>query len=662
VKGAIVLDGIVRQRGIARGAVAVLTVGLSALALLAVETNTRTAEATSHVRASEAVSDQWDEVFLHIAVEYEALTDYVDADSAVGRRPLASAIGSATPNLAWLERTDDADQAARARATRSSYAAYTQSLKLVVAAGTRRDSKAVELYADQASLSASTVRKQAVSNAAGQRRELVVYLAEVESRSAQSRVEAIALGALDCVLLAFCGLILLGYQRRTERQAKESTHRSLHDGLTGIPNRTLFADRLDAAVRLAERRGDRVGLLVLDLDRFKDVNDTLGHQQGDTLLCTVAERLAGTIRGSDSIARLGGDEFGILLQGVASEQETLEVAQRVLRALGRPVSLDGATVDVGCSIGAAIYPQHGRDPTELLKNADIAMYVAKRGHLGASVYSAEADHYTSNQLGLFGELRHAIETGELVLVYQPKVATSTGSVCGVEALVRWEHPTRGLLGPGEFISAAERSQLILPLTNYVIAAALDQLKEWVASGLRLPVSVNVDAMSLLDTEFPDRVAAMLAARETPADLLTLEITETAFISDGDRALTVLNRLRQMGVRLALDDFGTGYSAMAYLQQMPLHELKIDRRFITNLLDSRQDRAITRAVIDIAHALDMQVVGEGVEDGDTLGALRELKCDEAQGYFLCRPVPVPELMTWLAERAEETPSTRATADV
>jgi diguanylate cyclase (GGDEF)-like protein len=653
-----VLDGIVRHRGIARGAVAVLTVGLSALALLAVETNTRTAEATTHVRASEAVSDQWDEVFLHIAVEYEALTDYVKATSAVGRQPLKSSLGSATPNLDRLEHSGNARQAARAKATRSSYAAYTATLNVLIAAGNRGDHEAVNLLAEQAALSASTVRKQAVSNAAGQRRELVVYLSAVEASSDRARVAAIALGAADCVLLAFCGLILLGYQRRTERQAKDSAYRALHDGLTGIPNRTLFADRLDNAVRLAERRGESVGLLVLDLDRFKEVNDTLGHPQGDRLLCTVAERLTLAIRESDSVARLGGDEFGILLHGVASEHEALEVAHRVLKTVGRPVELDGATVDVGCSIGAAIYPQHGGDPTELLKNADIAMYIAKRGHLGASVYSADADHYTSDQLVIFGELRHAIEASELVLFYQPKLVTSTGSVTGVEALLRWQHPTRGLLGPQEFIAAAERSQLILPLTNYVIAAALDQLRNWIAGGLHLPISVNVDALSLLDREFPDRVQVMLTESRVPPELLTLEITETAFISDGDRALAVLNRLRQMGVRLALDDFGTGYSAMAYLQQMPLHELKIDRRFITNLLVSRQDRAITRAVIDIAHALDMHVVGEGVEDAATLDALRELKCDEVQGYVLCRPVPVPELMAWLANRTGGSPAQKA----
>ncbi|MDX6234719.1 MAG: hypothetical protein QOH68_3837 [Nocardioidaceae bacterium] len=636
-----------------------LTVGLSALALLAVETNARTADATTRVRASDEISDHWDAVSLNIAVEYEALIDYARPHSDLGSRPLTSALGSATSDLDWLARSEDADQVERATATKESYDAYTVSLERVLAVGNRHDLSAVELLAAQAALGASTVRKQAVSNAAAQRRALGLYLDAVEARSAKARVVAIALGASDCVLLGFCGLILFGYQRRTERQAKESTHRALHDGLTGIPNRTLFNDRLANALRLAERRGDQVGLLVLDLDRFKEVNDTLGHQQGDTMLCKIADRLTGVIRESDSVARLGGDEFGILLQNVGSEEKALEVAERVLKMVCRPVQLDGAIVDVGCSIGVAIFPQHGADPTELLKNGDIAMYVAKRGHLGASAYSVEADHFTSDQLVVSGELREAIDAGQLLFVYQPKVDTSTGAVSGVEALIRWQHPTRGLLGPVEFIPAAERSQLILPLTNYVIAQALGQLSEWVASGLRLPISVNVDALSLLDLTFPDRVSTMLLTSGAPAELLTLEITETAFISDGDRALTVLNRLRKMGVRLALDDFGTGHSAMAYLQKMPLHELKIDRRFITDLLVSRQDRAITRAVIDIAHALDMHVVGEGVENAATLDALRELKCDEAQGYFLCRPVAVPELMAWLDQRSDGLPAQRPT---
>lgn len=640
------LDRIVRRRGVARGAVAVLTVGLATLGVIAVQANTRTAEATKHVRAIEAVSDEWDAVFLHIAVEYEALADYLRADSAVGRLPLSSALGSAIPTLDKLAHSSDAGSA---KATRNAYDAYTESLRQVIKADKRGDPSAVELNAEAAALSASTVRKQAVSSSASKRLELLAYLKAVDRQNAQARTVAIVLGTTDGILLAFCGLILLGYQRRTEKQAEESAHRAMHDGLTGIPNRTLFGERLATATRLAERRGDRVGLLVLDLDRFKDVNDTLGHHQGDVLLCEVAKRLTGAIRASDSVARLGGDEFGILLENVASEEKVLEVAERVLAVVGKPVTLDGATVDVGCSIGAAIYPQHGDNPTELLKNADIAMYVAKRERLGASAYSVDADHNSSEQLVISSQLRHAIAAGELRFVYQPKVRTATKAVCGVEALIRWQHPTRGLLGPMEFVPLAERSQLILPLTNFVISSGLEQLKEWEAMGLRLPISVNVDALSLLDPTFPDRVATMLAASGVPAELLTLEITERAFLSDGDCALDVLSRLRGLGIRLALDDFGTGYSAMAYLQRMPLDELKIDRRFITDLPVSRQNRAIARAVIDLAHALDMQVVGEGVEDAATFDALRELRCDEAQGYFLCRPVPVPELMTWLSSQ-------------
>jgi diguanylate cyclase (GGDEF)-like protein len=648
---ATVLDRILRRRGVARSAVAGLTLGLSALALLAVETNARTSEATTRVRAIEAVSEQWDQLFLHVGVEYEALSDYLRADSAVGRLPLSSALGSATPSLVWLQRHGDAADAQRARAVGHSYDAYTESLRQLIAARDGGDPAAADLDAEQASLSASALRKQAVANASRKRTELNLYLAEVERRSATFRTAAIGLGAADCVLLVLCGLVLLGYQRRAESEARHSTHRALHDGLTGIPNRTLLVDRLECAVRLAKRQAGQVGLLLLDLDRFKEVNDTLGHQQGDALLCEVAERLAGAVRSSDTVARLGGDEFAVLLQGDVSEHAALDVAQRLLDVVRRPVTLEAATADVGCSIGAALYPQHGSDETELLKNADIAMYIAKRGHFGVSVYSADTDRHSWQQLAIFSELRHAIDSHELILLYQPKIRTSTGEVSGVEALVRWLHPTRGLLTPDEFIPAAERSELMIPLTDYVISAALDQAQGWVASGLHLPVSVNVGAVALLDESFPDRVAALLAGSGVPADLVTLELTETAFISDENCALIVLNRLRQLGIRLALDDFGTGYSAMAYLQKMPIQELKIDRRFITDLLTSRQNRAITRAVVEIAHALDMQVVGEGVEDAATLDALHDLECDQAQGFHLCRPITAPELLSWIAERPD-----------
>jgi diguanylate cyclase (GGDEF)-like protein len=656
------LDRILRYSGVARVAMASLALGLSGLALLAIRSTAPAPAETAQIRATLETKEHWDDVSVHVGRDVEALMSYPGARGSVPRPPLKPQLGSAATDLAWLQHHGDSGETSRARAFGRSYDAYAESLRQLLAADDHGSSDTVQVTAEQALLTASALRGKAADNADQYRTALNLDLEKVAPHRATLHAAAIALGSADLLLLTVCGLIFVGYRRHADRQAEQSTYRAMHDGLTGIPNRTLFVDRLDGAVRQAQQHGTQVALLLLDLDRFKEVNDTLGHQHGDRLLTEVALRLSQAVRVGDTVARIGGDEFAILLEGDASEAAALLVAQRVLEVVCHPVSLDGVTADVGCSIGAAVYPQHGDDQTELLKNADIAMYVAKRGHLGVSVYSFDADQFSSGQLVILGELRYAIDTGELVLFYQPKVVTSTGAVCGVEALVRWQHPTRGLLGPNEFIPAAERSDLILPLTDYVISAALDQVSEWRAGGLRLPVAVNVGAVAFLDSLFPDRVGALLAESGVPADLITLEITETAFISDEESALSVLDRLRLLGVRLSLDDFGTGYSAMAYLQRMPLQELKIDRRFITDLLTSRQNRAITRALIQIAHALDMHVVGEGVEDAATLDALRELGCDQAQGYHLCRPIPAAALTAWLAERSNSLPSQDASTYV
>ena len=641
------LDHLLRRRGIARAAVAVLTIGLAALAVLAVWTNARAVRTTERIRTIQAAGGHWDRVFLHVATEYEALADYVGANSTVGRQPLASAVGSADADLAWLAHSPDAHRVVTVEA---SYRTYTESLRQVIAAGNRGDRAAVRLYADQATLSASTTRKLSAAGSAMHSRELARYLTQVDRESRRLRVTAIGLGSADVALLALCALILLGYQRRIERQAADSSYRALHDGLTGIPNRTLFGERLDAEVVTSARTGTGFGLLLLDLDRFKEVNDTLGHQHGDTLLCEVADRLSTVVRSNDIVARLGGDEFAILLPGLGAERDALDVADRIRQALTLPVQLDSATVEVDCSVGVAIHPRHGSDPAELLKHADIAMYVAKRDRLGTSVYSPDADQHSTDALALGRELRQALGSDELVLHYQPKADAINGRVTGVEALVRWQHPVRGQLLPGDFIPLAERNRLIVPLTDEVIGKALDQVRDWLAEGLRMPVAVNLDAVSLLDPQFPDRVDEQLRRTGVPPRMLTLEITENGFLSDAEAALTGLYRLRELGVRLALDDFGTGYSAMGYLQRMPLDELKIDRRFITHLTTAPQDRAIAAAVIGLAHALQMEVVAEGVEDAAALVALGELDCDQVQGYHLCRPVPVQDLRRWLDGRA------------
>jgi diguanylate cyclase (GGDEF)-like protein len=637
-----VAQRIVGSRGIARVAVAGLTVGLFALVVLSLQNVTRTAQTTSYVRAMAALSDHWFQVSEDVGVEYEALNDYLRADSDVGRAPLRYAPGSASNDLAWLRAHAEAQEAPRVRSLQGSYDAYSGSLRQVLAAGERGDRAGVQLAAQQAGLGASSLRKQAVQNAAREREGLDAYLAQVEVGNERTRRAEMVIGLVDAVLLLASGLVLLGHQRRTERQARESIHRALHDELTGIGNRALFTERLDACTGSA----GRAGLLLLDLDRFKEVNDTLGHHQGDLLLREVAARLCQVIRPGDTVARLGGDEFAVLLPG-ADEHAAVQVGRRILEVLHRPVDLGGTRVDVGCSIGVALQPRHGVDSTELLKNSDIAMYTSKRGHLGVSVYDPGDDHHSSTQLTIFAELRDALETGQLVLYYQPKVDTSTGRLCGAEALLRWQHPTRGLLGPQEFIPAAERSELIVPITDEVIAMALRQAREWADLCLVLPVSVNVATPSLRDLGFPHRVSVLLDEYGLPPDRLTLEITETALISDEEAALVTLNQLRALGVRVSLDDFGTGYSSMAYLQRLPLTELKIDRRFITDLLRSPRDQVITRAVIEIAHALDLHVVGEGVEDAATLAALRELRCDEAQGYHICRPMPPDRVVDWAA---------------
>jgi diguanylate cyclase (GGDEF)-like protein len=635
-------------RRLARLALTVLTLGLAALGLLAVDATTRTATASAEIRAMADVGDRWDEFFLQVGVEYEALSDYLRANSAEGRSPLRSAVGGASGTLDWLQQHGSAEDSAHARSIAASYEAYTDSLHQVMDAHDRGDPKASTFYAEQASLSAAALRKQAVANAAAKRAELGRYLLRLERLSRMIQVVTTVIAVLDGLLLAACALILIGHQRSTERQASSSAFRALHDALTGLPNRAYLLDRLESA--LGADRGPQTGrvvLLLLDLDGFKDINDGLGHHLGDALLAKIARRVHRVATDSTTtVARLGGDEFAVLLDH-SSLTAALLLAERIRDEVRRPVVLNGLTAQVGCSIGVAVHPEHGASATELLKSADIAMYHAKHRRLGVSVFSTEGNEHTTDRLVLLSELRGALEAErEVVLHYQPKVHAERGVVCGAEALVRWHHPTRGLLVPGEFMPAAERSDLIIPLTDRVLAIACAQIASWSAEGLVLPVSVNVSVAALIDRGFPRRVADLLAHHDLPPDLVTLEITETALMADHAQTRETLTRLHDLGVELSLDDFGTGYSSLQHLT-LPLQELKIDRQFVTHMTTSPQSHAIARAVVDVAHDLGLRVVGEGVEDTATLEALRRLGCDEVQGYQLCRPVPAPELTAWLA---------------
>lgn len=433
---------------------------------------------------------------------------------------------------------------------------------------------------------------------------------------------------------------------------EEVTHSATHDTLTGLPNRMLFADRATQALAVARRDASQPAVLMIDLDRFKEVNDTLGHLRGDLLLIQVAQRLSTLLRAGDTIARFGGDEFTILLSDGGSEAG-IEVAARIGRAMEPAFCLDGTSVSIEASIGIAVCAPDGSTLEELLRQADIAMYKAKADRSGFAHYAQCNGDGSPDRLTLLGELRQALDCEELVLYYQPQVAVSTGKLLGVEALVRWQHPTRGVLGPDEFIPLAEGSTLIKRVTRFVLDTALHDCHTWLAQGRRIPVAVNVSARSLCDPDFPTIVSDRLAAADVPADLLTIELTEGTIMAYPGVALKILQELRAIGVGLSVDDYGTGYSSLAYLKNLPVNELKIDREFVKTLTDDTDGAIIVRNAAALGHALGLTVVAEGVEDETTLTALNNIDIDVAQGFHVGLPMPEELFHRWLAERTDDT---------
>ena len=427
-------------------------------------------------------------------------------------------------------------------------------------------------------------------------------------------------------------------------------HDSRHDSLTGLANRAHFqrtlAERLDA--------GGTAGaaVLLMDLDRFKEVNDTLGHHHGDLLLGEIARRLQAQLRPEDLLARLGGDEFAVLLNDVTIE-ETVATANRLRAALGEPMHLQGVAMEVTASIGVALAPEHGRDAAALLQRADVAMYTAKHRYTGVEVYEHALDGYSPRRLALAGGLRTAIEEGQLSMRYQPQARLRDGVVTGAEALVRWEHPVFGEVAPDEFIALAEQTGQIRELTRFVLDASLRACAAWAAAGTPMVVSVNLSVRNLLEPDLLVTVASLLRKHGVPGGLVTLEITESHLMADPERTTQVLVDLAGLGVRLSVDDFGTGYSSLAYLKQLPVGEVKIDKSFIRNVSTSTDDAAIVEAIIQLAHTLRLEVVAEGVEDEASLARLRDLACDTLQGYHLARPMRAAQFDAWLAGRGAST---------
>jgi diguanylate cyclase (GGDEF)-like protein len=429
-------------------------------------------------------------------------------------------------------------------------------------------------------------------------------------------------------------------------------HEALHDALTGLPNRLQLQRRLGAALdEIRDGHSTCAGVMILDLDDFKKVNETLGHQQGDLLLAEVASRLSRAVGSDGTVARLGGDEFAVLLTGRVDEERAVQVGRRVLRALEQPILLDGLEIEVGGSLGIALAPEHASDAAALLKRADIAMYDAKTSSRRLRVFEPELDTDNPRRLTLVSELRSALLQGELVVHVQPQARLGSGEVAGVEALARWRHPTLGDVPPDEFIPIAERSGLIGPLTTRVLDASLAGWAQWRAAGHDLGIAVNLSARSLHDPDLVEEVGRLLRRHGVPASRLTLEVTESAVMADPARAVALLHRLRDLGVRLSVDDFGTGYSSLSYLKRLPVHEVKIDRSFVTSLGDDGEDLPIVRAIVDLGRHMGLEVVAEGVEDAPTMELLDSIGCDLAQGWHLSRPMPLDGLLPWLAGRAK-----------
>ena len=418
------------------------------------------------------------------------------------------------------------------------------------------------------------------------------------------------------------------------------------DPLTALPNRAMYSERLDQEVATATPLNLPVAVLLMDVDHFKDVNDSLGHPIGDMLLCEVAARLHSVVGTSaDTVARLGGDEFAVLLPG-STAVDAEYVAGEMLQALEAPMTLAGHLVDVRASIGVAVFPEHGRESATLLRRADTAMYEAKRKNLGVALWDERLDQHSADRLALMSDLREAVDGDELKLLFQPKVPLGSSTEHFVEALVRWNHPARGIVSPLEFIPFAEQTGYIRAITQWVLRSAVKQCAAWRAEGLPVNVSVNLSARDLMDPELSERFRAMLEESFCAASWFTLEITESAILDDPAHAIGNMKRLNALGCRLAIDDYGTGYSSLAYLRHLPVHELKIDKTFVIGMARDASDAVIVRSTIDLAHNMGLAVVAEGVEDEDTFEQLRVLRCDLAQGYWLSRPLGAADVVEWM----------------
>lgn len=470
-------------------------------------------------------------------------------------------------------------------------------------------------------------------------------------------VEAMKNGANDYIMKGNLKRLLPAVERELREAEMRESHRdaekmiqhmAFYDTLTDLPNRNKLYDRLLNAIRTDQGQGKPLALLLIDLNRFKEINNTLGHDRGDQLLQQVGQRLREATFERDIVACLGGDEFAVLLLNMANAKDVDVAVQKILKTLDTPFLIEDLPIRVEASIGIAVYPDHSKEAATLFQRTDIAMQISKQAGVPYTMYNPAQDNHSPQRLALMGELHHAIANNELLLYYQPKISLKTRRVVGVEALVRWKHPSQGMIPPDQFIIPAEQTGLIHPLTQWVTAAGMRQCKAWHDSGMGLTVSVNLSARNLLDPKLPDQIIEQFHLAAVESDCMRFEITESAIMTDPLRALNILTRLHELGIRFSIDDFGMGYSSLAYLKKLPVDVIKIDKSFVINMTKNKNDAVIVRSTVDLAHNLGLRVVGEGVENKEIWESLSALGCDEAQGYYMCRPLPANELTRWLAE--------------
>jgi diguanylate cyclase (GGDEF)-like protein len=638
------LDG--RMAWSSRVASVALVLVLLGVSFFAVWSSVATSDEVSRAVAASGLSDDYARAASALNTEeIQAYKYHIEPGAPVraGHNEAAAALVAA---LGGVRRDGNANDRALVDRVLVEHRAYLAAIDRLFAAVDRGDKATVlQVDRDQTEPTFAAIDKAVGEAAAHKRQFALAELANLQRLEASTRRLTPLVFLAGLVLVAMLASITREYRRLLDVAGARAVHDSLHDPLTGLPNRALLADRCGQVLRADARAGTSAGLLLLGLDRFKEINGTLGHHYGDELLTQVGARLTGVVRGVDTVARPGGDEFAVLLPDVGTVANARTVAAKLRAALETPFHVEGVDLDVEASVGVVLAGRHGRDATTLLQRADVAMHVAKTQNLGVSTYDPAVDGYSPAKLALLGELRRALDRGELVLHYQPQVNINTGDVVGVEALVRWQHPDRGLVFPDEFIPLAEHTGLIGPLTRHVLDTALAQARTWSDAGRPLTVSVNLAARNLLDEGLPDQVAELLAVHGVAPELLELEVTETAIMTDPVQAQQVLEQLATLGTRISIDDFGVGYTSLGQLKNLPVSEIKIDQSFVMTMTQDPSNALIVRSVVDLGHNLGFKLVAEGVETEQILTALAGLGCDVAQGYHFSRPITAAAFDRW-----------------